>query len=69
MWDTPLDTTGHTFNVIKVYTNGTGATKDVETDGFCLHEDLLHALRRPFLRVGVPGIGHAEGSGDRYRDL
>ncbi len=43
LWDTPLDTTGHTFNVIKVYTNGTGATKDVETDGFafmktsCLH--------------------------------
>ena len=32
--DTPLDTTGHTFNVIKVYANGTGETKDVETNGF-----------------------------------
>jgi len=43
LWDTPLDTTGHTFNVIKVYTNGTGETKDAETNGFsfmktsCMH--------------------------------
>ena len=43
LWDTPLDTTGHTFNVIKVYANGTGETKDVETNGFsfmktsCMH--------------------------------
>jgi Fe-S-cluster-containing dehydrogenase component len=43
LWDTPLDTTGHTFNIIKAYRNGTMATKDVAENGFafmkfsCLH--------------------------------
>jgi Fe-S-cluster-containing dehydrogenase component len=43
LWDSPLDTTGYTFNVIKVYSNGTAATKDAAQDGFafmktsCLH--------------------------------
>jgi Fe-S-cluster-containing dehydrogenase component len=43
LWDMPLDTTGHTFNVIKMYRNGTMETKDAEENGFsfmktsCMH--------------------------------
>ncbi|HEX8988953.1 MAG TPA: hydrogenase 2 operon protein HybA [Rhodocyclaceae bacterium] len=43
LWDTPLDTSAYTFNVIKTYRNGTMATKDQEKDGFafmkisCMH--------------------------------
>ncbi len=43
LWDTPLDTSAYTFNVIKMYRNGTMAAKDHETDGFafmkvsCMH--------------------------------
>jgi Fe-S-cluster-containing dehydrogenase component len=43
LWDTPLDISGYTKNVIKVYKNGSGMKKDVETDGYafmkhsCLH--------------------------------
>ncbi len=43
LWDTPLDTSGHTFNLIKMYRNGTMETKDAETNGYsfmktsCMH--------------------------------
>ncbi|HAF45044.1 MAG TPA: hydrogenase 2 operon protein HybA [Gallionellaceae bacterium] len=43
LWDTPLDISGKTLNVIKVYQDGNSATKDSEKDGFaymkvsCLH--------------------------------
>lgn len=43
LWDTPLDTSGHTFNIIKMYRNGTMDTKDAETNGYafmktsCMH--------------------------------
>ncbi len=43
LWDTPLDTSGDTFNIIKMYRNGTMETKDAETNGYafmkvsCLH--------------------------------
>lgn len=43
LWDTPLDTSGYTFNLIKMYRNGTMETKDAETDGYafmktsCMH--------------------------------
>jgi Fe-S-cluster-containing dehydrogenase component len=43
MWDTSLDTSAYTFNVIKVYTDGDAKTKDAETNGYafmkfsCLH--------------------------------
>ena len=43
LWDTPLDTSGYTFNVIKMYRNGTMAEKDQEKDGYafmkvsCMH--------------------------------
>ena len=43
LWDTPLDISGKTLNVIKVYQNGTAENKDSEEDGFafmkvsCLH--------------------------------
>ncbi len=42
-WDTPIDLSGKTLNVIKVYRNGTMAEKDRAIDGFafvkrhCLH--------------------------------
>lgn len=42
-WDTPLDTTAKTFNVIKMYRHGTMEKKDSEQDGYafmktsCLH--------------------------------
>jgi Fe-S-cluster-containing dehydrogenase component len=43
VWDTPLDISGMTKNVIKVYRDGTGMRKDVAKDGYafmkhsCLH--------------------------------
>jgi len=43
LWDTPLDTSGHTFNLIKMYRSGTMATKDDEANGYafmktsCMH--------------------------------
>jgi Fe-S-cluster-containing dehydrogenase component len=43
LWDTPLDTSGYTFNIIKMYRNGTMETKDAETNGYafmktsCMH--------------------------------
>jgi len=43
LWDTPLDTSGHTFNIIKMYRNGTMEAKDHEKNGFafmktsCMH--------------------------------
>lgn len=42
-WDSAIDLSGDTLNVIRLYTDGTGATKDAETDGHafvkrsCLH--------------------------------
>jgi ferredoxin len=32
LWDTPLDTSGYTFNLIKMYRNGTMETKDQEVE-------------------------------------
>ncbi|WP_240754659.1 hydrogenase 2 operon protein HybA [Parasulfuritortus cantonensis] len=43
MWDTPLDISGKTKNIIKMYKDGTGEVKDREKDGYafmkhsCLH--------------------------------
>lgn len=43
LWDTPLDLSGKTLNVIKMYREGTGENKDSEKNGFafnkasCLH--------------------------------
>jgi Fe-S-cluster-containing dehydrogenase component len=43
LWDTPLETSGSTLNVIKLYKNGKGEHKDQEENGFafmkrhCLH--------------------------------
>lgn len=43
LWDTPLDTSGHTFNLIKMYRNGTMEVKDQEVNGYafmktsCMH--------------------------------
>lgn len=43
LWDTPLDTSGYTYNIIKMYRHGTMETKDAETDGYafmktsCMH--------------------------------
>jgi Fe-S-cluster-containing dehydrogenase component len=43
LWDTPLDLSGKTLNVIKAYKNGSGTAKDSETNGYafiknsCLH--------------------------------
>ena len=43
IWDTPVDASGKTLNIIKVYRDGTAEVKDRETDGFsfvkrhCLH--------------------------------
>jgi len=43
LWDTPLDTSGYTFNIIKMYRHGTMETKDAETNGYafmkvsCMH--------------------------------
>ncbi|MDA8098144.1 MAG: hydrogenase 2 operon protein HybA [Nitrospiraceae bacterium] len=43
LWDNPLDTDSRTYNIIKLYKDGTGAVKDREKDGHayikrqCMH--------------------------------
>ena len=43
LWDSPLETSGRTLNIIKLYQNGSGEHKDQEADGYafmkrhCLH--------------------------------
>lgn len=43
LWDDPIDLSGKTLNIIKAYRQGTGVTKNSETDGFafvkrhCMH--------------------------------
>jgi Fe-S-cluster-containing dehydrogenase component len=43
IWDNPLDLSAKTFNIVKLYTNGTGQVKDSEINGysfirrFCMH--------------------------------
>jgi Fe-S-cluster-containing dehydrogenase component len=43
IWDNPLDTDSKTYNIIKLYKNGSRAVKDRETDGYayikrqCMH--------------------------------
>ena len=37
-WDTPLDTTAKTFNIIKMYRNGTMEKKDREKDGYAFQK-------------------------------
>lgn len=43
LWDTPVDISGKTITVIKVYRNGNATQKDAETDGYafvkksCMH--------------------------------
>lgn len=43
LWDNPLDTDSRTYNIIKLYKDGTGKTKDQEKDGHayvkrqCMH--------------------------------
>lgn len=43
LWDNPLDTDSRTYNIIKLYKNGSGAVKDREQDGHayvkrqCMH--------------------------------
>jgi ferredoxin len=69
LWDTPLDTFGYTFNLIKMYRNGTMEPRMPGGERLRLHEDLLHALRRPVLRFGLPGVGDDQGPGDRRRRL
>jgi Fe-S-cluster-containing dehydrogenase component len=45
MWDAPLDTSAHTFNLIKVYTSGTATHKDQETDGYAfMKQSCLHCV-------------------------
>jgi Fe-S-cluster-containing dehydrogenase component len=43
LWDTPLDTSGYTFNIIKMFRSGTMEVKDQEENGYsfmkvsCMH--------------------------------
>ncbi len=43
VWDNPLDLSAKTYNIVKLYKNGSGAVKDREVDGysyirrFCMH--------------------------------
>jgi Fe-S-cluster-containing dehydrogenase component len=43
LWDDPLDLSAKTFNIVKLYSSGTGKVKDRENDGysfirrFCMH--------------------------------
>jgi len=45
LWDTPLDLSGYTYTVIKLYANGTMATKDKAENGFAhLKRQCLHCV-------------------------
>jgi Fe-S-cluster-containing dehydrogenase component len=43
LWDNPVDLNAYTYNIIKLYKNGSGKTKDQEKDGYsyikrhCMH--------------------------------
>ena len=69
LWDTPLDISGKTLNVIKVYKDGNRRNQGQRERRLCLHEGVLPALRRSVLRVGLPGVGDDQGSGHRHRRL
>jgi len=44
-WDNPPDLSSNTLNIIKRYTNGTGATKDQEQDGYAfVKRQCMHCL-------------------------
>ena len=45
LWDTPLDLSGKTYTVIKMYQNGTSEHKDKAVDGFAhLKRQCLHCI-------------------------
>jgi len=45
MWDTPLDLSGKTKNIIKMYSNGSAEVKDREIDGFAfMKQSCLHCV-------------------------
>jgi hypothetical protein len=70
LWDTPLDTQRlHLQPDQDVPQRHDGCTKDSRGERLRLHEDLVHALRRPVLRFGLPGVGDDQGSGNRRRRL
>ena len=57
VWDDPVDLSSKTYNIVKLYTNGTGAGQRPGDQRLLLHPALLHALRRSLLRLRLPGIG------------
>lgn len=45
LWDAPLDLSGKTFNVIKMYKEGNGENKDAETNGFAFNKaSCMHCI-------------------------
>jgi len=45
LWDNPLDTDSKTYNIIKLYKDGTGEVKDREKDGFAfMKRQCMHCL-------------------------
>jgi Fe-S-cluster-containing dehydrogenase component len=45
MWDTPLDTSAYTYNIIKVYHSGEAKHKDVEENGYAfMKQSCLHCV-------------------------
>ena len=69
LWDTPLDISGKTLNVIKVYQGRQQRNQGQRERRLCFHEGVLPALCRSVLRVRMPGVGHDQGSGHRHRQL
>jgi Fe-S-cluster-containing dehydrogenase component len=44
-WDTPLDTSAYTYNIIKVYADGEAKHKDVEQNGYAfMKQSCLHCV-------------------------
>ncbi len=69
VWDDPVDLSSKTYNIVKLYTNGTGDSQRPGSQWLLLHPAPLHALRRSVLRLRLPGVGPHQRPEDRGRPV
>jgi ferredoxin len=69
LWDTPLDTSGYTFNIIKMYRSGTMTTKDDETNGYAFMKTSCMHCADPSCVSACPVTAMTKDPDDRRRRL
>jgi ferredoxin len=69
LWDTPLDTSGYTFNIIKMYRSGTMTTKDDETNGYAFMKTSCMHCADPSCVSACPVTAMTKDPDDRHRRL